>query len=154
MFSPLLSVVVVRPASGLHQRRKDVMPGYHPEEGVAICHQLLQGGIAETLGKPADLRVSRSIEQPGVMDGDSLVIVRTAVEDRSPQPPVTPLCIPLLRHILSQTLRPEIGNRCAQSPPQQSKRSSDGPEMVEVSRSEEHTSELQSRGHLVCRLLL
>src|SRR5690625_5366150 len=27
-------------------------------------------------------------------------------------------------------------------------------EVVGVSRSEEHTSELQSRGHLVCRLLL
>src|SRR5690625_6492928 len=26
--------------------------------------------------------------------------------------------------------------------------------MMKVSRSEEHTSELQSRGHLVCRLLL
>src|SRR5690625_7111690 len=26
-------------------------------------------------------------------------------------------------------------------------------EMVHVARSEEHTSELQSRGHLVCRLL-
>src|SRR5690625_6478951 len=26
--------------------------------------------------------------------------------------------------------------------------------MVDTSRSEEHTSELQSRGHLVCRLLL
>src|SRR5690625_5471917 len=28
------------------------------------------------------------------------------------------------------------------------------PRFVEPSRSEEHTSELQSRGHLVCRLLL
>src|SRR5439155_5209977 len=28
-----------------------------------------------------------------------------------------------------------------------------GPELIEL-RSEEHTSELQSRGHLVCRLLL
>src|SRR5439155_12206197 len=28
------------------------------------------------------------------------------------------------------------------------------PEPVEKARSEEHTSELQSRGHLVCRLLL
>src|SRR5207253_11446177 len=28
------------------------------------------------------------------------------------------------------------------------------PEAVKNSRSEEHTSELQSRGHLVCRLLL
>src|SRR5207253_5366314 len=28
------------------------------------------------------------------------------------------------------------------------------PEGVEAGRSEEHTSELQSRGHLVCRLLL
>src|SRR5690625_6148961 len=28
------------------------------------------------------------------------------------------------------------------------------PELAEASRSEEHTSELQSRGHLVCRLLL
>src|SRR5690625_6758628 len=27
-------------------------------------------------------------------------------------------------------------------------------DLVEVDRSEEHTSELQSRGHLVCRLLL
>src|SRR5207253_10311179 len=30
----------------------------------------------------------------------------------------------------------------------------DPPEEVRVRRSEEHTSELQSRGHLVCRLLL
>src|SRR5690625_5460451 len=31
----------------------------------------------------------------------------------------------------------------------------DGPEVdIAVDRSEEHTSELQSRGHLVCRLLL
>src|SRR5437870_11501735 len=29
-----------------------------------------------------------------------------------------------------------------------------GPEDVKEMRSEEHTSELQSRGHLVCRLLL
>src|SRR5439155_20873389 len=29
-----------------------------------------------------------------------------------------------------------------------------GPESQAVRRSEEHTSELQSRGHLVCRLLL
>src|SRR5690625_5699538 len=29
-----------------------------------------------------------------------------------------------------------------------------GDEMVDDARSEEHTSELQSRGHLVCRLLL
>src|SRR2546422_2192677 len=29
-----------------------------------------------------------------------------------------------------------------------------GAEMLDVSRSEEHTSELQSRLHLVCRLLL
>src|SRR5207253_5631921 len=28
------------------------------------------------------------------------------------------------------------------------------PDLGETSRSEEHTSELQSRGHLVCRLLL
>src|SRR5690625_5548146 len=28
-----------------------------------------------------------------------------------------------------------------------------GPEKLNVARSEEHTSELQSRGHLVCRLL-
>src|SRR5690625_1502666 len=28
------------------------------------------------------------------------------------------------------------------------------PDMEDVARSEEHTSELQSRGHLVCRLLL
>src|SRR5690625_4890130 len=28
------------------------------------------------------------------------------------------------------------------------------PRVVSISRSEEHTSELQSRGHLVCRLLL
>src|SRR5690625_6151577 len=28
------------------------------------------------------------------------------------------------------------------------------PVSVEIERSEEHTSELQSRGHLVCRLLL
>src|SRR5690625_5359301 len=28
------------------------------------------------------------------------------------------------------------------------------PQIVENQRSEEHTSELQSRGHLVCRLLL
>src|SRR5439155_18594709 len=28
------------------------------------------------------------------------------------------------------------------------------PEMEVIARSEEHTSELQSRGHLVCRLLL
>src|SRR5579884_4328185 len=32
--------------------------------------------------------------------------------------------------------------------------SSNRPSMVMVDRSEEHTSELQSRGHLVCRLLL
>src|SRR5207253_6644963 len=30
----------------------------------------------------------------------------------------------------------------------------DGPEKLAGQRSEEHTSELQSRGHLVCRLLL
>src|SRR5690625_2198750 len=30
----------------------------------------------------------------------------------------------------------------------------DGPERRHEPRSEEHTSELQSRGHLVCRLLL
>src|SRR5439155_6626578 len=30
----------------------------------------------------------------------------------------------------------------------------DGPMTATYSRSEEHTSELQSRGHLVCRLLL
>src|SRR5690625_6123721 len=30
----------------------------------------------------------------------------------------------------------------------------DRPLSVELGRSEEHTSELQSRGHLVCRLLL
>src|SRR5207253_6900246 len=29
-----------------------------------------------------------------------------------------------------------------------------GPQASDVTRSEEHTSELQSRGHLVCRLLL
>src|SRR5690625_6790157 len=29
-----------------------------------------------------------------------------------------------------------------------------GPSIFAISRSEEHTSELQSRGHLVCRLLL
>src|SRR5207253_10526885 len=29
-----------------------------------------------------------------------------------------------------------------------------GPHLIEDWRSEEHTSELQSRGHLVCRLLL
>src|SRR5437870_8418353 len=29
-----------------------------------------------------------------------------------------------------------------------------GQELLESTRSEEHTSELQSRGHLVCRLLL
>src|SRR5690625_6929443 len=32
--------------------------------------------------------------------------------------------------------------------------SSGGPHAARPSRSEEHTSELQSRGHLVCRLLL
>src|SRR5690625_6458480 len=31
---------------------------------------------------------------------------------------------------------------------------SERPEMADWKRSEEHTSELQSRGHLVCRLLL
>src|SRR5439155_20432074 len=33
-------------------------------------------------------------------------------------------------------------------------RASDTRELARVGRSEEHTSELQSRGHLVCRLLL
>src|SRR5207253_8432254 len=35
-----------------------------------------------------------------------------------------------------------------------SRRTGDHPDDLRVQRSEEHTSELQSRGHLVCRLLL
>src|SRR5439155_23537453 len=38
--------------------------------------------------------------------------------------------------------------------PPASRRRSDGATARPLARSEEHTSELQSRGHLVCRLLL
>src|SRR5689334_24916225 len=39
-------------------------------------------------------------------------------------------------------------------PPRSSSRVCSSPASAEVSRSEEHTSELQSQFHLVCRLLL
>src|SRR5439155_23708930 len=48
---------------------------------------------------------------------------------------------------LSRTTRPP-GPRASRGSPRSAS------QLVEAERSEEHTSELQSRGHLVCRLLL
>src|SRR5437660_2172926 len=48
----------------------------------------------------------------------------------------------LFRSSVSATRRVRAGSRSTRSPP------------MPTRRSEEHTSELQSRGHLVCRLLL
>src|SRR5437660_7733000 len=52
----------------------------------------------------------------------------------------------------SSDLNPTAGGRGSHVP--QAKREEGRPAQVQVGRSEEHTSELQSRGHLVCRLLL
>src|SRR5437870_10920780 len=48
----------------------------------------------------------------------------------------------------------ETSLTCCHSPPIQRGTGSNFERLGDSSRSEEHTSELQSRGHLVCRLLL
>src|SRR5205809_2846268 len=56
------------------------------------------------------------------------------------------------------TLGPTVGHRAREDPKPRTPRSLSGSSSVSTSsscgRSEEHTSELQSRLHLVCRLLL
>src|SRR5439155_26135122 len=51
-------------------------------------------------------------------------------------------------HVVGCTARPRSAKRNLQRPREAAA------ELFACSRSEEHTSELQSRGHLVCRLLL
>src|SRR5207253_3834554 len=59
-------------------------------------------------------------------------------------------CSPVERMLLSRTESFAAGSRCACS-----RSTTNIPKrLAGLSRSEEHTSELQSRGHLVCRLLL
>src|SRR5207253_8028400 len=76
--------------------------------------------------------------------------------------PITPLSISSGRRSpIAATTNGAAGSKtgCA-SPPKYSGAYASLPAMISssgspsISRSEEHTSELQSRGHLVCRLLL
>src|SRR5690625_6995827 len=61
-------------------------------------------------------------------------------------------------YVYAVTAVNEVGSESAPSTNANAKADSSGPKIIELSyeplRSEEHTSELQSRGHLVCRLLL
>src|SRR5690625_6691024 len=64
-----------------------------------------------------------------------------------PLPPATTLPRPADRRLVGSRAPPVLPrSRPAATPPSRPERRAD--------RSEEHTSELQSRGHLVCRLLL
>src|SRR5439155_20898124 len=71
---------------------------------------------------------------------------------------------PLLRYTASVPPLPEPISKSSHPSPSRSLQATPGPNWLSFlgnngcrsksSRSEEHTSELQSRGHLVCRLLL
>src|SRR5690625_6807352 len=65
-----------------------------------------------------------------------------------PQPPVQPSQV----IALARTASSALSSRQASSPAR--RRTSSPVSESSSPRSEEHTSELQSRGHLVCRLLL
>src|SRR5690625_6453719 len=60
---------------------------------------------------------------------------------------------PLLMYETKDSKKVPPANRLFRHPSEQSREKSQH-HNVHTSRSEEHTSELQSRGHLVCRLLL
>src|SRR5439155_23795313 len=67
------------------------------------------------------------------------------------QPAQLSLCTLLVSGAL---LLPSLGGQAKPSPASPQAPGQKPPLMAPPSRSEEHTSELQSRGHLVCRLLL
>src|SRR5439155_24807424 len=70
--------------------------------------------------------------------------------------PPTPTLFPyttLFRSVARRALPRHLRVRLTQRPPRLLGRRQEGGANAE-NRSEEHTSELQSRGHLVCRLLL
>src|SRR5437660_1922181 len=70
-------------------------------------------------------------------------------------PPTTEIYTLSLHDALPISLRgSSISTRTVSSSPASHRRPSSAPKGSPSSRSEEHTSELQSRGHLVCRLLL
>src|SRR5690625_5926965 len=76
----------------------------------------------------------------------------------SPRPPTSTLFpyttlfrSPTHRHLVSR----HRSRACQEFPPRRNRRHHAGLDFgMSTRRSEEHTSELQSRGHLVCRLLL
>src|SRR5690606_42082786 len=55
---------------------------------------------------------------------------------------------------ITSSARSQVGRLRAASAPRMRVISTSSPKVASVSRSEEHTSELQSRENLVCRLLL
>src|SRR5690625_5419879 len=64
------------------------------------------------------------------------------------------LPIMIRRTLSSGSVRPATRSRPSRARPDWRPRSSAAVRVVTRAKSEEHTSELQSRGHLVCRLLL
>src|SRR5258708_14959640 len=60
----------------------------------------------------------------------------------------------LFRSVLAQAVRALAGAEQATAPCERSALQPDNADAVDHKRSEEHTSELQSPDHLVCRLLL
>src|SRR5690625_1606885 len=74
--------------------------------------------------------------------------------DRRPRPrphPPYPSSVELCKDVVLRAPGNDFAELDATSPPDATPRSRPRPRPT---RSEEHTSELQSRGHLVCRLLL
>src|SRR5439155_25236074 len=89
---------------------------------------------------------------------DALPIFSRAVEAISPktrQPPgLKPsLVIPIIRQVRQVLLRLTLELFLATAAAQKDHSAADFHRRHAGHRSEEHTSELQSRGHLVCRLL-
>src|SRR5439155_11056896 len=105
----------------------------------AIAHQQLNGRAAETiLGRFVALFPERRFPAPAAVLAAHAATLRRAGFSRAK--------VRAIKDIAGHAVKGMVPTRRA------CRRLSDE-EMIER-RSEEHTSELQSRGHLVCRLLL
>src|SRR5690625_911018 len=143
--------------------RRVIVP---PAAGVLSAVGLLGSPIELTLSETVDARlrpelasdVRPRIEKAAHELSERLVqsglrtsqMVTTVVADVSFEGQAAPLSLPLDGHVTSDSLD-DLAERFRQAHIDTYGHAPDNPLRL---RSEEHTSELQSRGHLVCRLLL
>src|SRR5437870_5591323 len=111
-----------------------------PEGDVAVCSRIASRATTGMTGAPVDL-VGRLDRSYGERVAQVPVVTRTEQAPGGSSPGARP------------SSRLSCASRAGWARPGRRRRTP-GDQPRTVRRSEEHTSELQSRGHLVCRLLL